>query len=521
MDDPSVVSPPRRPSSRQLAPPGSGLRPSASPPLLDLGRASALAALCCTLAGAPPAGAAPPQLALSPCRLKGGVQAECGTFDVPEDREHPSGRHLKLKVAVIPALARATKPDPLFLLAGGPGQAATEALPELAQHAFERVHRSRDLVLVDQRGTGSSNPLKCKLTRPGAPLAERLSEVGYPKERLLQCLKGYDADPRYYTTSIAMQDLDEVRAALGYGQINLWGGSYGTRAALVFLREHPQSVRALVLDGVAPPTMRLPLHFAEDAQRSMDLLFANCAAEPSCAKAWPDLPARFKRLIDGLEKAPVRTTVADPTTGEKVEVTITRDLFTSVLRAVLYQPWQASLVPLIVGRAEAGDFAPLVALGASWSESLGDSMALGMMLSVLCAEDISRFTDADLAAHTRETFLGASLIQSFKDGCAVWPKGEVAAGFGEPVKSDKPVLLLSGELDPVTPPFWADEAKKTLPRSAHFTVPGVGHGASAVGCVPRLIEGFLDKGSVEGLDGACVGKQKRPPFFVTFAGPTP
>jgi pimeloyl-ACP methyl ester carboxylesterase len=519
MDDPSAVPPPRSPPSQPLARSGGRPRPSVSPPLLGLGRAGALCLLA--IAAALPARAAPSKLALTPCRLKGGVQADCGTLDVPEDRRNPAGRHLKLKVAVIPALARATKPDPLFMLAGGPGQAATEAIPELVQYAFERVHRSRDIVLVDQRGTGSSGPLKCKLSKPGTPLAERLSEVGYPKGRLQECLKGYDADPRLYTTSIAMQDLDEVREALGYAQINLWGGSYGTRASLIYLREHPQRVRAVILDGVAPPTMRLPLHFAEDAQRSMDLLFANCAAEPSCAKAWPDLPARFKKLIDSLGQSPVRTTVADPTTGEKVEVTITRDLFTSVLRAVLYQPWQASLVPLIVGRAEAGDFAPLVALGSSWSEGLGDSMALGMMLSVLCTEDISRFTDQDLAAHTKETFLGATIIQSFKDGCAVWPKGEAAAGFGEPVTSDKPVLLLSGELDPVTPPGWADEAKKTLSHSVHFTVPGVGHGASAVGCVPKLISEFLDKGATDGLDGACVGKQKRPPFFVTFAGPTP
>jgi pimeloyl-ACP methyl ester carboxylesterase len=473
------------------------------------------------LVPAPARADAPKVLALTPCRLKGGVQAECGVFDVPEDRKSPGGRHLKLKVAVIRALARDAKPDPLFMLAGGPGQAATEAIPELAQYAFERVHRSRDIVLVDQRGTGSSNPLKCKLVKADAKLAERLADSGYPKERLQECLKGYDADPRYYTTSIAMQDLDELRAALGYAQIDLWGGSYGTRAALVFLREHPQSVRAVVLDGVAPTTMRLPLHFAEDAQRAMELLFANCAAEAPCAKAWPDLPARFKKQVDALAQSPVKTTVADPLTGERTEVTITHQAFTGVLRAVLYQPWQAALVPLIVGRAEAGDYSPLVALGSTWSDATGDSMALGMMLSVLCAEDVPRFDDADLARHTKDTFFGAAIIQSFREGCAGWPRGEAVPGFGEPVRSDKPVLLLSGELDPVTPPSWAEEAKKTLSRSAHFTVPGVGHGASAVGCVPRLISDFLDKGSVDGLDGGCVGKQKRPPFFVTFAGPTP
>ena len=465
----------------------------------------------------------PPTLALSPCRLKGGVQANCGTLEVPEDRKHPSpgGRHLKLKVAVIPALARAAKADPLFLLAGGPGQAATEAIPELAMYAFERVHRSRDLVLVDQRGTGSSNPLKCKLTKPGASLAERLAEQGYPEQRLRECLKGYDADPRFYTTSIAMQDLDEVRAALGYQQINLWGGSYGTRAALVFLREHPGSVRSVILDGVAPPTMRLPLYFAEDAQRAMDLLFQNCAGEPACAKAWPGLPDRFRKLIDNLQESPVKTQVADPLTGEKAPVTIDRALFAGILRALLYQPVQASLVPLIIGRAEAGDFAPLVALGSVWTEGMADSMALGMMLSVLCAEDVPRFNEADLAQHTKDTFLGPSVIKQFSDACALWPRGEAAPGFGEAVQSDKPVLLLSGELDPVTPPAWAEEARKTLPSSAHFVVPGVGHGASAVGCVPRLISEFLDQGSPAGLDGACVGKQKRPPFFITFAGPTP
>jgi pimeloyl-ACP methyl ester carboxylesterase len=463
----------------------------------------------------------PPKLSLAPCRLKGGVQADCGTFDVAEDRARPEGRHLKIKVAVIPALARAARPDPLFLLAGGPGQAATEALPELSTVAFERVHRYRDLVLVDQRGTGSSNPLKCRMTDKDAKLGERLADNGFFKERLLKCLAGYDADPRLYTTSIAMQDLDEIRAALGYGPIDLWGGSYGTRAALVFLREHPQSVRAVILDGVAPPTMRLPLHFAEDAQRAMGLLFQGCAQEPACAKAFPGLPGRFDKLLVNLEKAKVQTQVPDPLTGEKTEVQIDRDTVAGILRAVLYQPWQASLVPLIVSRAEQGDWAPLVALGTAWGDGLSDSIALGMMLSVLCAEDLSRWEEGDLEAHTKDTFLGKTILKNFRDACSVWPTGKAAPGFGEPVRSDKPVLLLSGELDPVTPPAWAEEAKKTLPRSAHFVLPGIGHGATAVGCVPRLIADFLEKPDPAALDGSCVARSKRPPFFVTFAGPTP
>ena len=467
------------------------------------------------------ASAAPARIALSPCRLRGGVQASCGTLDVPEDRQRPEGRHLKLRVAVVPAVARAARPDPLFLLAGGPGTAATEVLPGLVPLAFDKVHRTRDVVLVDQRGTGSSNPLRCEITAPGAPLSERLADEGFPPAVLRGCLQRYDADPRFYGTSIAMQDLDEVRAALGYGQINLWGGSYGTRAALVYLREHEAQVRAVILDGVAPTTMRLPLHFAEDAQRSIELLFRSCAAEQACAKAWPDLPARFDRLLERLSKSPVKATINDPLTGAPVEVTITHTLLAAVVRGVLYQPAQAALVPLLIGRAEAGDYGPLVALGVGWGEAVSEAMSQGMMLSVLCNEDVPRFTEADVIERARGTFLGARIIQEFRDACAVWPHASAPPGFGEPVRSDRPVLLLSGELDPVTPPAWADEAAKTLPNSARFTTPGMGHGVSMIGCAPRLISDFLDKPEPKSLDGGCLQRQKRPPFFASFAGPVP
>jgi pimeloyl-ACP methyl ester carboxylesterase len=225
--------------------------------------------LACTPRTAPPHR----RIALTPCRLKGsGYPAQCGTLRVPEDRARPSGRQIDLKISVVPALAREPAPDPLFLLAGGPGQAATEAMGPLLG-AFERLHRTRDLVLVDQRGTGSSRPLRCDLNDPSAPLVERLAPDALREDKFRKCLAAYDADPRFYTTSIAMQDLDDVRAGLGADQIDLWGGSYGTRAALIYLREHGEHARATVLDGVAPLSLKLPVSFARDAQRSMDLLF--------------------------------------------------------------------------------------------------------------------------------------------------------------------------------------------------------------------------------------------------------
>ena len=458
---------------------------------------------------------------LAPCRLKGSAwSAQCGTLRVPEDRARPSGRQLDLRVAVIPALAREPAPDPLFLLAGGPGQAATEALGPLLG-AFERVHRTRDLVLVDQRGTGSSHPLRCDLSDPSAPLAERLAGGALREEKFRKCLASYDRDPRFFTTSIAMQDLDEVRAALGADQIDLWGGSYGTRAALVYLREHEEHARAVVLDGVAPVELKLPVTFARDAQRSMDLLLQSCAAEKSCQAAFPDLQTQFARLLDDLSKHPAAARVQDPLTGAPADVVITRDVFAAGLRGVLYQQDFASLAPLIVARAAHGDFAPFIAATAGLDEGFSHSMSFGMMFSVVCAEDLPGTTPAEIDEAAKGTFLGPTLARQFLEVCAYWPRGALPRQFHEPVQSNKPVLLLSGELDPATPPRWADIAKGTLTKSLHLIVPGVGHGATAEGCVPQLIAQFIDKASVQGLDASCLAPLRRPPFFISFAGPPP
>src|SRR6266851_2989799 len=266
-------------------------------------------------------------VALAPCRLKGsGLSANCGSLRVLEDRANPQGRSLDLKIAVVPALARDPAPDPLFLLAGGPGQAATEVIPPVLG-AFERIHRTRDLVMVDQRGTGSSHALACDLHEAGASLADRLDSNAFKPEVLRKCLASYDADPRFYTTSIAMQDLEEARQALGYDQIDLWGGSYGSRAALVYLREHGQHVRVAVLDGVLPTSAKLIQSLAPNAQRAMDLLFAQCQAEPACGAAFPDLRACLAKLLDELSREASQVRVGDPLTGKPTDVTISYQAF--------------------------------------------------------------------------------------------------------------------------------------------------------------------------------------------------
>jgi pimeloyl-ACP methyl ester carboxylesterase len=460
-----------------------------------------------------------PRVVLGPCRLKNsGLPARCGTLRVPEDRAHPEKRQIDLRIAVVPALAREPAPDPLFLLAGGPGQAATEALGPLLG-VFERVRRTRDLVMVDQRGTGSSNPLRCDLHEPGAPLSERLKTDAINESTFKKCLAGYDADARFYTSAIAMQDLDDVRAALGYAQINLWGGSYGTRASLVYLRDHGEHARTAILDGVAPPQLVLPLNFAADAQRSIDLLFSQCAADAACAKTFPALSDRFKQLLASLEATPAKAHVQDPLTGAWSDVEISREAFASGLRGVLYQQDLASLVPLMVDSATKGDFAPFIAGTVALGGGFSHSISLGMMFSVVCAEDLPGVTQAQADQEAQGTFLGPRIARDFLRICSFWPRGE--APPQAPIHSDVPTLLLSGELDPVTPPKWADLAAKTLPHSARFTVPGVGHGATAEGCLPQLIAQFLDKADPKTLDASCLTPLKRPPFFVSFAGPTP
>lgn len=448
------------------------------------------------------------------------MAAKCGTLRVPEDRKRPQGRQISLRIAVIPALARTPAPDPLFLLAGGPGQGATEAFGPILG-VFDRVRKSRDLVLVDQRGTGSSNPLRCELHPEGARLAEKLADEGLPEERFRRCLAGYDADPRFYTTAIAMQDLDEVRKALGYDQIDLWGGSYGTRAALVYLRDHGAHVRAVVLDGVAPYALKLPATMAKDGQRALDLLLDGCAKDVACGAAFPNLRPRFERLISSLEAEPARTRLADPVTGAISEVSIGRDAFASGIRGILYSPELAALVPLIVDRAARGDFAPFAAATTGFEEGFARTLSLGMFLSVVCTEDVP-FIDLEEAARSaRGTFVGPALTEQVARICKFWPRGELPPGARDPVRSDRPVLLLSGELDPVTPPAWAEEAKRTLPNSLHLVVPGVGHGATPQGCVPQLVAKFVEGASLQGLDGSCLQPLSRPPFFVSFAGPTP
>lgn len=459
---------------------------------------------------------AEPRVVLEDCEPgTGPLDAQCGTVPVFEDRSRASGRSIDLKVVVFPALSRRPQPDPVFVLAGGPGQAAAQLSSVLAG-MLRDVRQDRDLVFVDQRGTGESNGLPCETDD-----WEFISDVNFAVETLRQCLDGYDADLRFYTTPLAMDDLDEVREKLGYSTINLWGGSYGTRAALVYLRRHGEHVRSVVLDGAVPLAMKLPLSFPEDGQRALDLTLEACEREDPCRQRFPDLRRKLARLLDRLERKPLRVTVAHPRTGDDLDFEVRRSFVASSLQGALYSPVTASMIPLFIEQAHDGEFGGLLALALSFdSQPASTKVSWGMFFSVVCAEDLPWIDNRERSQGSSGTFLGESLLEMWDSVCAEWPRGAVAHGYHEPVRSDIAALVLSGELDPVTPPRWGETLAEGFSRARHIVVPGLGHGTSSAGCVPELIAQFIRDADGEGLDVACVQKLQRPPFFVTHGGPT-
>ncbi len=459
---------------------------------------------------------ATPTITLTPCPSEIKVAgAECGTLEVYEDRQGQTGRTISLHIARLPSFSRTPQKDPLFAFAGGPGMGSTQ-LAGLAESALRRVREKRDIVLVDQRGTGDSNPLGCDIAEPDSSLYLPDPEQ-WTIDRLRECLEGYDANPRLYTTPIAMDDIDDVRQALGYEQINLWGGSYGTRAALVYMRRYPEHTRAVILDGLAPPAIRLPLHMGTDAQRSLDLTWAACAADANCRGAYGDVSAKFDSLLARFAE-PVDISFQHPRTGKLTEVPIRSHSIYALVRAALYSAEFSALLPLIVDRAYEGDFAPLAALMEPW-ENITEKMSQGMFYSVVCSEDVPYITEEERLGMQDRPF-DANVIDMMAEICGFWPRGELPANYHDAVATDHPTLVLSGQYDPVTPPRWGALAAQHLPNARHIVVPGVGHGTTSYGCVPKLIAEFIDAASADSLDAECVQTLRRPPFFTSYTGPS-
>lgn len=447
----------------------------------------------------------------------GPLNALCGWIPVYEDRSAASGRQIDLRVVVYPAAGRNRQPDPLFVLAGGPGQGAAQ-LSSLLVGLFGDVRRERDIVFVDQRGTGRSNGLPCD--RETDDLGEFLSD-DHAVETFLNCLEEYEADLRFYITPVAMDDLDEVRASLGYERINIWGASYGTRAALIYLRRHGERVRSIVFDGAVPMTMTLPEGFPQDSQRALDLLLEDCEGRATCRERFPEVRRKLEEVLARLGREGKESFLRHPRTGAKVAVTLRAEAVTDILRLALYSPDAAALVPMLVEQMHGGDFAGLLALAVEAESSPSEvKVNWGMFFSVICAEDLPWVDDSARNAAPSGVFSNDGTFEAWDKICGAWPRGQIAADYHDPVVSDVPALVLSGDLDPVTPPRRGEDLAAGFSRVLHVVAPGTGHGATARGCVSELVAEFVQAGSADDLDTSCVDELKRPGFFVTPGGPS-
>jgi pimeloyl-ACP methyl ester carboxylesterase len=478
-------------------------------PLLATALVAALVALPSHVA------AAESRPGLKPCRLKGVEHdALCGVLSRPLNPAEPGGKQVDIHYAVLPALARNRKADPVFFFAGGPGQSAMDVGGTVSR-ILARLGSRRDVVLVDQRGTGRSAPLVCDEPPAAAPLAEAMD----PARQLAQlqaCRSQLQALPygdlRYFTTTIAMQDADAVRQALGAEQIDIVGGSYGTRAVLEYQRLFPKAVRRAVLDGVAPPDMALPAAMSTDNQAALDLLLAACRADPACALRHPALAEDWRAL---LARLPLQARVQHPLTGAVESVTVTREFVLGQVRLPLYVPALAAALPLAVSEAAQGRFEALVGLGAAMGSRGAGRMAGGMHFSVVCAEDLPRLAQsADLPGRD----FGKAAADLYERVCASWPRGEVPAAFYSVPAAPAATLMLSNGADPVTPPRHGERVAGALGAKArHVVVPQAGHGVMSLPCMRDVLFRFIDAATdadALAVDATCAAGVPRPALFV-------
>ncbi|MCB1054775.1 MAG: alpha/beta fold hydrolase [Acidobacteria bacterium] len=493
------------------------LRPILLPAIVLMVACSAPPKAAETEAGAGLASSREPCLLEAPAGL-GSIEAECGTFEVAEDSARPDGPRLALRYAVLPAVSRKVEPDALVVLAGGPGQAATETYPELVS-ALGDLNHQRDVLLLDQRGTGGSHPLRCSALAS----ADNLEVPPLDELRRLsaECVAGLDVDPANFTTEAGARDLDELRQALGYRSLDLYGISYGTRMALEYARLFPERVRTMVLDGVVPPDWLLGPSAGRDAQRALDAIFARCAADEACAAAFPDPAGDLALILSRLDREAIEVHLEHPRTAQTVDLRVDRQVFASSLRLLSYSPETASLLPLLLhDAADTGDLRRLAALALTVSDQIESGFSTGLTYAVSCSEDVP-FFPPDAADMGRGTYLGPRFIEGLQAVCEPWPKADVPASARQPLASDVPTLLLSGEADPVTPPANAAQVGKSLSDSRQVVAPGMGHGVVARGCIPDLVHRFVESASFDGLDLSCVDDIAAPPFFVDFTGPKP
>jgi pimeloyl-ACP methyl ester carboxylesterase len=459
---------------------------------------------------------------LSQKRSGATTAAWCSPFQVAENPDAADGRKIDLNLALIKADAEAADTDFVVFLAGGPGQAAIENWPQVAG-AFAPLRKHHHILLLDQRGTGGSHALSCGRADKDEPAdvpAESSANLDEVRRATNECLAQVQekADPRYYTTTIAAGDLEAVRQALGAPQFDLVGVSYGTRMAQQYLMRYPDGVRSLVLDSVAPNELVLGAEFAENLENALKAQFSLCTKTPACAKAFPDPYASLIKLRDELRAKPRSYDFRDPVTFAPTRKRLDDYALAGLVRLFAYSPETAALLPLSIAEGLKGNYTPLAGQSQLLTGDLSDLRDNGMQTSVICAEDADLLTPRP---QDQDTVLGTMLIDVIRTQCEVWPRGTRPADFHAPLKSGKPILVLEGELDPVTPPHYGEQVLKGLSNARLIVAKGQGHNVIGRGCIPRLVADFVDHLAPKDLDAHCADTLGPTPAFIDFNGAAP
>jgi pimeloyl-ACP methyl ester carboxylesterase len=446
------------------------------------------------------------------CTIGGGISnvgsaGLCGTLAVPEDPTNPSGRWINLRVGLIPAAIETPEPDALFALAGGPGDAGTEVfgwLPVL----FARVHATRDIVLVDQRGTGSSNPLLLPLP-PDTSAASNADAETQLVTWVNEWLASLEADPRQYTSTVAADDLDAVREALGYERIDLYGPSYGATLAQYYLRQYPDRVRVAIMDGGTPLDVPVFEHMAASSQGALDLVIARCESDAACRAAFPDLSGEWAALQTALGHG-VETDIIDPSTGQPGTVTL--EMLGPGIHQALLDPATAGRLPLAIHLAHQGEWARVAeAFADAPSGGQGDMLAMAQI--ILCSEAWARFDGAEVERLGAGSFalpMERANAAARARICGVFPAGVVPADDAAPVVTDVPILWLAADGDPQDPPSNLLSVPAQQPNARIAVMPAQQHTVGHVGCAPDVIAEFLETGSVVDLDTTCIEEAEVP-----------
>jgi pimeloyl-ACP methyl ester carboxylesterase len=464
------------------------------------------------------------RLRLEPCnigRTDAGMptlRAYCSTFAVPEDWNAAAGRKINLKVAVVRASAASADADPIVFLDGGPGGAASDDFPGIAP-AFDALRRRHLVLLIDQRGTGGSNALSCD-DEPSGGKPRDAGVAGDELADLKDCLQRLAprAAPQFYSTSAAVRDLEAVRQAIGAPTLNLLGISYGTRVAQQYARNYPQNVRTVVLDSPVPNDLALGSEHARNLDAVLHALSLRCRSEQNCAQQYGDPYALLQRVQAKLRAHPEMLELRDPYTFKSQQQQIGAEGLAQLMRFYAYSPITAALIPYVLKEADEGRYAALLGQTQLVVGEISDSMESGMALSVICSED------ADLLRVRPEdehTVLGNALTASILAACPIWPHAARPVGFREPLRGKVPVLILAGAHDPVTPVRYAESIAAHLDHARLLVLAGQGHGLVGVGCVPRLLEQFVQSADPKGVDATCLKMLGETPLFLDANGAGP